>query len=171
MGLVEVLGPVRRVVVCGVAVPFAVRQRDLVVQRARRSAGVCRLRRGAEVGQDREDRLLALCVVLDVLRLPALPVLPDVDDTFATLGLDLGRALDELLGGLLLKGTLLLAERALEVVLLLGLCSGRVSVDGSLGGLGGDLQGRDGECANSYARQDAQVASFHEFLLFFWDTP
>ena len=68
-------------------------------------------------------------------------------------------------------GTLLLAERALEVVLLLGLCSGRVSVDGSLGGLGGDLQGRDGECANSYARQDAQVASFHEFLLFFWDTP
>jgi len=97
------------------------------------------LRRVAEVCQDREDGLLAVDGVLDVLPLA------DVDDLLATLGLDLGGALDDLLNGRLAKCPLLVPQWAFQVVGLLCLCCGRVPVGRCVSGLGRDLQGSDGE--------------------------
>src|SRR4029079_2107804 len=94
VGAAEVRSPVGRVVVRGAAVPDMVRLRDLIVHRPGRAKGL-RVDLGAEVSEDREDRLLTLDGVLDEL------ALPEVDDPLATLGLDLRGALDQLPRGLL----------------------------------------------------------------------
>jgi hypothetical protein len=165
VGPVEVRGPVRRVVVGGVAVPDTVRGGDLVVDRAR--GGVeAGLGLGPEVGEDGEDVLLALdrvgheAVRSRLAALGRLGVARELDDPLATAHLGRGLALHELVDGLLAEGAGGVAQGVGQVVLPVGGLGLRVlGRRGRLRRSGNQTQG-DGR--NGHARESAQMTSLHK---------